>query len=109
MVVGKPIWEIIKEVERIETIVRVRVHVKKITDKHTGEWIDFKFSQSLLKSDAHPLFLSQGVKCDKREEIKLRVDEDLSMGDYYVVDLTYDTILDKELNEHYQNALTLLV
>ena len=109
MVVGKPIWEIIKGVERIGSIVKIRIHLAKVMDKKNGELIDFRFSQPLLKSDVHVLFFAQGIKCNKRDKIEVRVQESLSKGDYYEVDLIYDTDLDKEHNEHYKNMLTLLV
>lgn len=110
MVVGKPIWEVIKHVERTGSVIKMRVHCVKVKDNFNGKDIDFSSHEKFLRRDIHVLFLTQGVKCVKPDKIEFHVTNDPSMDyDYYVVDLTYDTDLDKEPDEHNKNFLNLLV
>lgn len=109
MVAGRPIWEIIKNVERNGSIIKIRVHCKKIKDKWSDKWIKLSVNEGFLRRNIHVLFLTQGVKCTYPDKIEFIVQEDFSKGDYYVVDLVYDTELDKEQIEQQQNFISLLV
>lgn len=109
MLAGKPVWEIIKHVERTGSVIKMRVHCVKVKEKSDCSYVEFEFHEIYLRRDIHVLFLSQGVKCEKPEKIEILNHDEDPLREFFIVDLVYDTDLDNQPDEHIESAINLLV